>query len=117
MGWGLHRQPYSTRREIIENSFYRVHDQNIDVAIDWHVCIGISCWLFRWEKAKDSWLNALIRPHQFRIHCPLPMRRSILDHMEFYLTREDYERAKPHPDTYLKGLQRFGATAVETVVI
>ncbi len=43
--------------------------------------------------------------------------RSILDHMEFCLTREDYERAKPHPEPYLKGLQRFGATAAETVVI
>ena len=44
-------------------------------------------------------------------------RRSILDHMEFHLTRDDYERAKPHPEPYLKGLQRFGATAAETVVI
>ncbi len=44
-------------------------------------------------------------------------RRSILDHMEFYLTRDDYEQAKPHPEPYLKGLQRFGAAAVETVVI
>ena len=45
-------------------------------------------------------------------------RRSILDlDMEFYLTREDYERAKPHPEPYLRGLQRFGATAAETVVI
>ena len=43
--------------------------------------------------------------------------RSILDHMEFYLTRGDYERAKPHPEPYLRGLQRFGATAAETVVI
>ena len=25
--------------------------------------------------------------------------RSILDYMEFYLDREDYERAKPHPET------------------
>ena len=44
-------------------------------------------------------------------------KRRILDHMEFCLTREDYERAKPHPEPYLKGLQRFGATAAETVVI
>ncbi len=44
-------------------------------------------------------------------------RRSILSHMEFYLTREDYERAKPHPEPYLRGLQRFGATAAEAVVI
>ncbi len=44
-------------------------------------------------------------------------KRSILDHMEFHLTREDYERAKPHPEPYLRGLQRFGATAAETVVV
>jgi beta-phosphoglucomutase-like phosphatase (HAD superfamily) len=44
-------------------------------------------------------------------------RRSILDHMEFHLTRGDYERAKPHPEPYLRGLQRFGATAAETVVV
>jgi len=44
-------------------------------------------------------------------------RRSILNHMEFHLTKGDYERSKPHPDLYLTGLQRFGATADETVVI
>ena len=44
-------------------------------------------------------------------------KRSILDYMEFHLTEEDYERAKPHPDPYLTGLQRFGATAAETVVV
>ena len=44
-------------------------------------------------------------------------QRSILDYMDFYLTVEDYDRAKPHPEPYLTGLQRFGATAAETVVI
>ena len=44
-------------------------------------------------------------------------RRSILDYMEFYLTKGDYERSKPHPDPYLRGLERFGAIAAETVVI
>lgn len=43
--------------------------------------------------------------------------RSILDHMEFCLTRGDYGRAKPHPEPYLAGLERFGATAAETVVV
>ncbi len=43
--------------------------------------------------------------------------RSILEHMEFCLTRGDYERAKPHPEPYLKGLERFDATAAETVVV
>ena len=43
--------------------------------------------------------------------------RSILDYMEFYLAREDYENAKPHPEPYLRGLERFGAAAAETVVV
>ena len=44
-------------------------------------------------------------------------KRSILHYMEFYLTRGDYERAKPYPDPYLRGLQCFGATAADTVVV
>ena len=54
------------------------------------------------------------RPADFAL---IHEKRSILDYMEFCLTREDYERAKPHPEPYLKGLERFGATAAETVVI
>jgi HAD superfamily hydrolase (TIGR01509 family) len=54
------------------------------------------------------------RPADFAL---IHERRFILDYMEFYLTKGDYERSKPHPDPYLRGLQRFGATAAETVVI
>ena len=54
------------------------------------------------------------RPADFAL---IHEKRSILDYMDFCLTREDYERAKPHPEPYLKGLQRFGATAAETVVV
>ncbi|MDM7853347.1 HAD family hydrolase [Cellulomonas alba] len=44
-------------------------------------------------------------------------RRQIVPFMEFVLCREDYELAKPHPEPYLTGLARFGATAAETVVV
>jgi HAD superfamily hydrolase (TIGR01509 family) len=37
--------------------------------------------------------------------------------MDFVLVREDYELAKPHPEPYLTGLQRFGATRAETLVV
>ena len=36
-------------------------------------------------------------------------KQDLLEHFEFVLTVEDYERAKPHPDPYLAGLARFGA--------
>ncbi|MEO6512866.1 MAG: HAD-IA family hydrolase [Nocardioides sp.] len=44
-------------------------------------------------------------------------RRPIRQFMDFVLVREDYERAKPHPEPYLTGLRRFGATADETLVV
>lgn len=37
--------------------------------------------------------------------------------MEFVLCEEDYPRAKPHPDPYLKGLQLFNAHPKESIVI
>lgn len=43
--------------------------------------------------------------------------REIRQFMDFVLTREDYERAKPHPEPYLTGLQRLGATKEETLVV
>ena len=43
--------------------------------------------------------------------------RHIRGFMEFVLTREDYRLAKPHPEPYLTGLKRFGATRQETLVV
>jgi HAD superfamily hydrolase (TIGR01509 family) len=43
--------------------------------------------------------------------------RRIQPFMEFVLLREDYAHAKPHPEPYLTGLSRFGATAEQTLVV
>ena len=43
--------------------------------------------------------------------------RQIRQFMDFVLVREDYELAKPHPEPYLTGLSRFGATQEETLVV
>jgi HAD superfamily hydrolase (TIGR01509 family) len=43
--------------------------------------------------------------------------RQIRQFMEFVLVREDYTLAKPHPEPYLTGLKRFGATREETLVV
>ncbi len=43
--------------------------------------------------------------------------RRIREFMDFVLVREDYEHAKPHPEPYLAGLRRFGATTEETLVV
>lgn len=38
-------------------------------------------------------------------------------YMDFILCEEDYPRAKPHPDPYLKGLELFNAHAGEAIVV
>jgi HAD superfamily hydrolase (TIGR01509 family) len=44
-------------------------------------------------------------------------KRRITQFMDFVLVREDYRNAKPHPEPYLTGLQRFGAAKEETLVV
>jgi HAD superfamily hydrolase (TIGR01509 family) len=44
-------------------------------------------------------------------------QRQVTQFMEFVLVREDYTLAKPHPEPYLTGLQRLGATNEETLVV
>jgi HAD superfamily hydrolase (TIGR01509 family) len=43
--------------------------------------------------------------------------RPITQFMDFVLVREDYKFAKPHPEPYLTGLKRFGATKEEALVV
>ena len=43
--------------------------------------------------------------------------RQVRKFMDFVLVREDYKLAKPHPEPYLTGLKRFGATKEETLVV
>jgi HAD superfamily hydrolase (TIGR01509 family) len=44
-------------------------------------------------------------------------KRQIRRFMDFVLVREDYQHAKPHPEPYVTGLKRFGATEDETLVV
>lgn len=44
-------------------------------------------------------------------------QRQVRQFMDFVLTREDYQRAKPHPEPYLTALRRLGATREETLVV
>ena len=44
-------------------------------------------------------------------------QRRVRRFMDFVLVREDYELAKPHPEPYLAGLKRFGATKEQTLVV
>ena len=44
-------------------------------------------------------------------------KRGISDFMQFVLCVEDYNRAKPYPDPYLKGLALFKTTSEKTIVV
>ena len=44
-------------------------------------------------------------------------KRQISQFMDFVLVREDYRLAKPHPEPYLTGLKRFGATQEEALIV
>ena len=44
-------------------------------------------------------------------------KSGIIDFMEFVLCVEDYPRAKPYPDPYLAGLNKFNASKDETIVV
>ncbi|MGB3750054.1 MAG: HAD family phosphatase [Arcobacteraceae bacterium] len=43
--------------------------------------------------------------------------RGIVNFMDFVLCVEDYPRAKPYPDPYLKGVELFGATKEEIIIV
>ncbi|MEU6721243.1 HAD family phosphatase [Nonomuraea sp. NPDC046802] len=44
-------------------------------------------------------------------------KRQIKQFMDFVVVREDCQLTKPHPEPYLIGVKRFGATKEETLVV
>ena len=105
---GIDEQTISRQREV-RNVYYQEYLRTEDIEIE--------CVLQTLAELADTYRMGIIttsKPADFAL---IHEKRSILDYMEFYLARDDYEQAKPHPEPYLKGLQRFGATAAETVVI
>ena len=93
----------------LRNRYYQEYLLTEDIEIE-----GVSKTLEVLSREYRMGIVTTSKPADFAL---IHEKRSILDYMEFYLTREDYERAKPHPAPYLRGLERFGATAAETVVI
>ena len=105
---GIDEQTISRQRKV-RNAYYQEYLRTEDIEID-----GVLETLDVLAGEYRMGIITTSKPGDFAL---IHERRSILKHMEFCLTRGDYERAKPHPEPYLKGLQRFGATAAETVVV
>ena len=105
---GVDEETISRQREV-RNVYYQEYLRTEDIEID-----GV---LETLDVLSDKYRMGIIttsKPADFAL---IHENRSILDYMDFYLARDDYERAKPHPEPYLKGLQRFGAIAAESVVV
>ncbi len=105
---GIDEQTISRQREV-RNVYYQEYLRTEDIEIE-----GVLQTLAELADTYRMGIITTSKPADFAL---IHEKRSILDYMEFYLARDDYEQAKPHPEPYLKGLQRFGATAAETVVI
>ena len=105
---GIDDQTISTQREV-RNVYYQEYLRTEDIEIE-----GVLQTL---AELADSYRMAIVTTCKRADFDLIHEHRPILDYMDFYLDREDYARAKPHPEPYLRGLERFGATADETVVV
>ena len=105
---GVDEQTISRQREV-RNVYYQEYLRTEDIEIE-----GVLQTL---AELADTYRMAIVTTSKRADFALIHEERSILDYMEFHLDREDYKRAKPHPEPYLRGLERFGATAAETVVI
>ncbi len=105
---GIDEQTIDRQREV-RNAYYQEYLRTEDIEIDGVLeTLDVLAGTYRMGIITTS------KPDDFAL---IHEERAILEHMEFYLARDDYERAKPHPEPYLRGLERFGATAAESVVI
>ena len=102
-------EPEITRCRALRDRYYQEYLMSEDIDIE-----GV---LETLAELADTYRMGIVTTSKRADFALIHERRCILDYMEFYLTGEDYERAKPHPEPYLRGLQRFGATAAETVVV
>ncbi len=105
---GVDEQTISRQREV-RNVYYQEYLRTEDIEID-----GVLETLDVLANEFRMGIITTSKPDDFAL---IHKNRSILDYMDFYLARDDYEQSKPHPEPYLKGLQRFGAAAAEAVVV
>lgn len=98
-----------TRSRELRNRYYQEYFVSEDIEID-----GVLSTL---AALATTYRMAIVTTSKRADFTLIHERRNILDYLEFCLTREDYNQAKPHPEPYLAGLKRFGASAAETVVV
>jgi HAD superfamily hydrolase (TIGR01509 family) len=105
---GMDEQAIGRLREV-RNGYYQEYLRTEAIEID-----GVVDALAELSKYVRMAIVTTARRADFEL---IHEKRHVSQFMEFVLAREDYELAKPHPEPYLAGLARFGATKEEALVV
>ncbi len=105
---GLDEQTISRQREA-RNLYYQEYLRTKPIEIE-----GVVETLAELSKYVRMAIVTTARRADFEI---IHEKRQITRFMDFILVRDDYELAKPHPEPYLTGMKRFGASREETLVV
>jgi HAD superfamily hydrolase (TIGR01509 family) len=112
--WDLCRDRGMSAEEVsrhrgLRDSIYQEHLRTQEIEVD-----GVADVLSNLSSSFEMAVVTTARREDFEL---IHQSRSLLRFFRFVLTIEDYQRAKPHPDPYLAGLERLGATPDQTVAI
>lgn len=105
---GIDEETISRQREV-RNAYYQEFLRTEAIEID-----GVVDTLAELSEHVRMAIVTTARRADFEL---IHEKRHLRQFMDFVLVREDYRLAKPHPEPYLTGLRRFGATRAETLVV
>jgi HAD superfamily hydrolase (TIGR01509 family) len=105
---GMPAEEVSRYREL-RNATYQEHLRSQEIEVE-----GVSDVLSTLSRSFEMAVVTTARREDFQL---IHQSRDLLGFFRFVLTVEDYRRAKPHPDPYLAGLERFGARPEQTVAV
>ena len=105
---GIDEQTISRQREV-RNAYYQEYLRTEAIEIE-----GVVEALAELSKYVRMAIVTTCKRADFEI---IHEQRQIRRFMDFVLAREDYQLTKPHPEPYLTGLKRLGATKKETLVV
>ena len=105
---GIDERTISRQREV-RNDYYQEYLRTEAIEIE-----GVVETLAELSKYVRMAIVTTARRVDFEV---IHEERHVRQFMDFVLVREDYKLAKPHPEPYLTGLKRLGATRKETLVV
>jgi HAD superfamily hydrolase (TIGR01509 family) len=105
---GIDEQTISTQREV-RDAYYQEYLRTEPIEIE-----GVVDTLSELSRYVRMAIVTTAKRLDFEL---IHETRQIRQFMDFVLVREDYDLAKPHPEPYLTGLKRFGATKEEALVV